>query len=504
MIKITFVYPDFESLGVAYLMAICLKNGYEVDFVYYQAEDISLNKREKNISFQQIAEQIAGTYPHVVAFSCVTDNYQFQKDCAKAVKSILPKVVTIFGGIHVTAVPENVLKSHEVDCIAIGEAEISFPLFLDKCEITDGGLILPSDSIPGIVFKKDGQIIGDFVHGELADLNVLPFPYKKPFYASLKAFSHEYKIMTSRGCPYKCSYCFNSYINEMRGKSIIRRRTVENVIAELLWAKENYSFKYVLFLDDSFTTNKEWLIEFCKQYKERINLPFACIAIPQYIDKEKAEALSRAGCIDMQIGVQSISEQEICQKILHRKSDNKKIAQTIRLLRDAGIIVQVDHMLGVPEDTLEIQEQSVLFYNQFRPNRISVFWLTYYPKTPIIEIALQKGILSEDDVNDINDGVRLTAASSYTGGSMRDPSPYYGIAFLLNYIPLMPKWLVKFLVIKRLYRIFSIRNFLISTAFPRALQSIFNRKDFRGRSNMLRFINKYLRARSITGKIFKG
>ncbi len=495
MAKITFVYPDFESIGVEYLMAICLKGGYLVDFIYYQAEDISLNRKEKKNAFPQIAEKIVNTRPQVVAFSCVTDNYQFQLSCARAVKELRPDIVTIFGGIHITAVPEKVLHNHEVDCVAIGEAEKSFPEFLSQCKINNT-CILPNKPVKGIVYKKDGEIIGRFEEGELADLNSLPFPHKEPVYSSLKALSYEYRIMTSRGCPYSCSYCFNAYLRQLRGRSIIRQRSVDNVIAELLWAKDLYSPQYILFQDDSFTTNKDWIREFCKQYKKRINLPFFCIAIPAYINKEKAEMLSWAGCVDMQIGVQSIAEKEICNKILNRRTSNERIAKVIKILRDAGIIVQVDHMLGIPGDTLQIQEESVLFYNKHRPNRIGVFWLTYYPKTPIIEFAKQQGMLSENDIHNINEGIRLTSENSYTGGSMKNPKPFYAIAFLLNYIPFCPKSLVRFMMSTKLYKIFSIKSFFLSTVLPRVAQSIFCRKDIRGRNNIFRFINKMFHATS--------
>lgn len=321
---------------------------------------------------------------------------------------------------------------------------------------------------------------------------MLPFAHKVHFYAALKAFSRAYHIMTSRGCPYACSYCFNAHLRNLRGRSIIRQRTVDNVIAELLHAKKKYSPKDILFLDDCFTANDKWIFEFCERYRKEINLPFACISIPHYLNREKIKALSLAGCINMQIGIQSL-DKEICNNILHRKSNNAKTAEVIKILRDAGIMVQVDHMLGIPTDTLEIQEKSILFYNEYRPDLVSIFWLTYYPKTPIVDIAKQKGLLSENDVVDIDEGNGLTETTSYSGGSMKDPRLYYGIAFLLNYLPLLPKWLVSFLVRRHLYGIFSTKNFFVSTAFPRAISAcILNRKDFRGRANIIRFVSKVL------------
>ncbi|MCX5716028.1 MAG: radical SAM protein [Candidatus Omnitrophica bacterium] len=397
-------------------------------------------------------------------------------------------VITIFGGIHPTAVPEKVLQNQEVDCVCIGEAERSFFDFL-KIGKGNTAFILPEHPIEGIVFKKEGKIVGEFREGALADLNELPFPHKTPFFLSLKDSCYEYRIMASRGCSYSCSYCFNSYMHQKRGKIVCRRRKVDNVLAELCWARDNYPLKYVMFLDDSFTSDAEWILEFCERYKIEIGLPFACIANPHYMNKKIIRALSSAGCVNIQVGVESLSK-ELCNRVLHRKMSCTEIAQTIDDLRECGIMVQVDHMLGIPGDTVKLQEESILFYSKHKPDLISILWLTYYPRTPIVEIEKQKKLINDNDINNIEEGVYSAKESYLTGGSMANPKPYYSVSLLLNYLPFLPKWLISFLVRTHIYRILRIKNYFVSTALPRAIQSIFNKKDFRGRSHIIRFINK--------------
>lgn len=469
-------------------MAVCLADGHQVDLVYYEAEDTYLGEKAKTVPFQRIAKKIAETQPDIVAFSCVTDNYQYQLGCAKALKEIMPNVITVFGGVHPTAVPEKVLRSSQVDCVAIGEAEKSFSDFLRE-GTRNHAFELPSNAIRGIVFKKDDKLVGELIEGPLADLNRLPFPHKTPFFSSSKDSSHEYRIMTSRGCPFSCSYCFNSSSHELRGKSIVRQRTADNVIDELEWAKSRYSLKHILFVDDSFATNAKWVFEFCDRYRKEIGLPFACTGNPYHMTRQIAEALHSAGCVNMQIGIQSLSE-ELCQKVLRRKSNNGRIAQVIKDLKDIGIMVQADHMLGIPGDTLKLQEESILFYNNSRPDLISVFWLTYYPKTSIVEDAKQEGILTESDVDMIEEGKKLTERSYLTGGSLKNPDPYYGISLLLNYLPVFPKWLVSFLIHTRLYRMLNFDNYLISTVLPRVVRSFLDPRDFRGRTHIIRFVDK--------------
>ncbi len=491
MARITFVYPDFESLGVEYLMAVCYKAGHDVSFVYYEAEDPYLGIT-KNVHYDKIAAEICYTNPDIVAFSCVTDNYQYQLCCAKSLKEQQKHIHTIFGGIHPTAVPEKVLQNDAVDAVAIGEAEHSILELLESSELR-GQFSFPDDPIPGIIFKKSGRIIGNPIEGKLADLDLLPFPYKNPFFSVLKDSLHAYKIITSRGCPYHCSYCFNSSMRKLRGnKVIIRQRSVSNVIAELLLAKNELHVKHIMFMDDSFTTNRAWVKDFCGRYRGEINLPFACVANPRYIDEEIAEALAMAGCLNIQLGIQSLSE-ALCSQVLDRKSSNQEIREAIRHLKHYNIMVQVDHMLGIPGDTLKNQEECVYFYNMHRPNLISIFWLTYYPKTSIVDIAQKRGIITQDDIENIEQGIRLTKESYLMGGSMQNPYPYYSISFLLNWLPLLPRWMVTYSLKSRIYRLLRIKNYFLSTALPRIIQSLLDRRDFRGRSHMLRFICKLLR-----------
>lgn len=494
MARITFVYPDFESLGVEYLMAVCSRAGHDVNFVYYEAEDTYLGIT-KNVPYEKIAAQICHTNPDIVAFSCVTDNYQYQLRCAKSLKEKQRHIYTIFGGIHPTSVPEKTLQHSAVDAVAIGEAEQSL-LELLQASDSRGKFSFPEEPIPGILFKKSGRIIGSLMEGQLADLDSLPFPHKSPFFSVLKDSLHGYLVIASRGCPYHCSYCFNSVMLKLRdNKMIVRRRSIDNVIAELRWAKNELAVKRIVFADDSFTTDKVWIKDFCERYRAEINLPFACIANPHYINEEIAETLAEAGCLNVQLGIQSLSE-TLCSQILDRKSLNREIGEGICHLKRYNIMAQVDHMLGIPDDTMKNQEESIYFYNRYRPNLISVLWLTYYPKTPIVDIAQKKGLITQDDIDNIEQGIRLTKESYLTGGSLQNPSQYYSISFMLNWLPLLPRGAVTCLLKSQAYQLFRIKNYFLSTVLPRIIQSLLNKRDFRGRSHMLRFICKLLKIKS--------
>ena len=490
--RITFVYPDFESLGVGYLMSVCRKAGHDVEYVHYHAEDPYFDTKNRHLSFAAVAQAVTSTKPQVVAFSCVTDNYRYQLQLAARIKGLLPEARTIFGGVHPTAVPQRVLRRPEVDAVAIGEAEISLLGFLKKCSVQAGRLRLPSKPVKGIVFKRSGKTVGRFEEGPMVeDLDSLPFPYKDPLVAVFGEAGVFYSIITSRGCPFKCSYCFNSYCMHGRGGLSLRQRSVDNVIKELLWARSRFAVKYFLFTDDCFTTNTRWLAEFCRRYRQELGLPFWCLTHPLYLNRDKIKMLKLAGCNSITIGVQSLS-QEINTGILHRQSDRKKIAEDIRMLKESGILVQVDHILGIPDDSLELEEEAVRFYSQNKPDILSVFWLTYYPKVAIIDIARDRGLLTDADIERLEEGFKINPGNFHLGGSVRESREYYGISLLLNYVPLLPGFLIRFLVRTRLYRRLGIKNFYLAVALPRFLIGVKNKRDIVGRSNIIRFLHKWL------------
>lgn len=293
--------------------------------------------------------------------------------------------------------------------------------------------------------------------------------------------------MASRGCPYACTFCFNS--STLTDGPPVRRRSQDNVIEELRIAVREHNPKTILFLDDTFTGSKKWLIPFLEQYKAEIGLPFSCITHPSLLDEERIKVLAASGCVNVQVGIQSLSE-ELCKGILKRKGTRERAADTLVLLKKYGISAQVDHMLGVPGDTLEYQEDAIRFFNVHRPDTISIFWLTYYPGTTIINEAENRGILKGEDVSTLKSGNRLKRNSYLMGGDCEDWISFLGASVVLNWLPVLPKPIVNWLITSGFYKRLTIRSFLFSTALPRVIRSLTDRRDVRGRSHLKRALTR--------------
>lgn len=493
MARVVFVYPDFESLGVEYLMSACQVAGQSVDLVFYNAQDTYIGGVEATLDAEKIALEILKKGAEVAAFSCVTDIYRFQLRIAQALKRVAASIVTIFGGVHVTAVPQRVFAEPAVDAVAIGEGDRSFPAWLVKGSRPSGGFSLPPDPVQGITHKRGDQQIGDFSEGEFVGLEILPFPCKEPFLRYLPDAAYVYRIITSRGCPFACSYCYNSQLRKLRGKSMVIQRTVENVIAELVWAKKTIFPSYIWIGDDCLTLRLEWLLEFCRRYLQEVALPFSCVSSPSYLDRERIEALRLAGCNNIQFGVQSLSE-ELCKTVLQRHSENRRIAEVLDLVRGSGMLAKVDHMMGIPGDTLENQEKALRFYAEHPPGLIQLFWLTYYPGTAILSRALSEGILTSLDIEKIERGEPLTKQSYLAGGSMQQSGPFIAIGFVLNWLPLLPQKVIQFLVETKVYRLFRISKFFWGVGLPRALIALLNPADSLGLGHIQRILAKWIGA----------
>ena len=472
-------------MGIEYLMAVCAAEGHSTQLVFYEAGDNGLGRPRTRIDYEEVARRILDTSPEFVGYSCVTDNYQYQLHCAEAVKKLNPQVVNIFGGVHVSATADRVLSQPQVDCVALGEAEKSLPEFLRKAAGRQPAL--PREPMDGIVFKRGSETVGSFEYARGVDLDALPFPDKSAFLPHCPDMEREYKLMTSRGCPYSCSYCFHSCSRE--GKDRFRQRSQEDVIAELKVAVEKYDFTTVTFLDDSFTPNKKWLLRFLTMYKQEIGKPFFCQSIPAHLHDDVITALADAGCVLIEVGVQCLSP-ELSRTVLRRKLDREQVARALTGLKKAGIMIWVDHLLGVPGDTVELEEEAIRFYSRYKPGIIYVFWLTYYPGTAIIDLAKSRGLLNQEEIERINEGRERTDGllPTFHGGSMKDPSPYYGIEMLLNYLPILPSFLVRLLVATRLHRLWRIRSYFLSYVVSRGIITLLKPKYFRGRTHIKRVL----------------
>jgi len=405
--KIGFVYNGTESLGIEYISSYLKSKGHKTQLFFDKAvfsSDIFINSKILanfcNADLR-IIRSILNSDIDVLGFSVFTGNYKWCLKISNIVKKHKKKIKIVFGGVHVSALPRDVLKNKSVDFVIIGEGEFAFN---DLLENINNNKKLSTISNLGLRLK--GKIIINLPRDYIKNLDVLPFPDKEMFYNAEPILKQNpYLIGSSRGCPYNCTYCSNNMYKHLYSQEHlhIRQRSPENVVEELVWAKKKFNIKQVYFTDDVFTFNFDWLKKFARLYKRKVNLPYFCLVHPLLIDNEKAKLLKNSGCYLVGMGVQSGSER-IRKEIYKRFESNEDIKKAMLCLKDNGLKVQIDHIFGSPTEEEIDLANSLNLYEDINPDILLTFWLTYYPKTEIVEIAKSKGELSNESIKEMREG----------------------------------------------------------------------------------------------------
>jgi len=268
--KIAFASIAYESLAISILSAIAKKEGHSVKLLHTPTlfKD-GLTREFKRLARlfsndKELYKQLKAYQPDLIAFSVVTFDYQRALYYAENFKKICPHTKIVFGGIHVSSVPEVVIVNEFIDYIVVGEGEIAFIEIIKHIEKGDS-----SDPIVNTWYRsKDNTIIKGRQIGFIQDLDSLPH-FDNEIWKDVFPVKSYYLTMTSRGCPYNCSYCFNHYFRNLPAEksNYIRRRSVKHVIEELIFYKEKYKIELIEFWDDVFILDKKWLKEFWKLTK---------------------------------------------------------------------------------------------------------------------------------------------------------------------------------------------------------------------------------------------
>ena len=448
--KIVFVGIGVESLAIEFLSSYLKSKGHQVDIVFdptsFATETIHLDKLSQKLDIKnELVQQIIEKKPDFVGFSVFTLNYQRTLKIAKILKKKQPNLPIIFGGIHPTSVPELVIKEKCIDMVCVGEGEEALDELLHHPKST---------KIKNIWFKKDGQIIKNPCRPLIEDLDSLPFPDKDLFYQIYPGFFEDYYTISSRGCPFACTYCGNNVINNVYnglGKRV-RRRSPKNIVDELALAKKKYHPKRITFVDDVFVQDLDWLKEFARLYKKRVNLPYAMLTHPSFLTLDIAKLLVKSGCYFLLFGIQSASE-ETRRNILNRFESNQQISDAAQHCHQAKLPFSIDHIFNIPSEGIEQYKQAVNFYYSLHPSVINAYWLQYFPKTEIINMAIKYKMLKKSDVIKINQGLTNTSLVIGIGAKDSfDPNlTYSNIQLYFMLMPILPNWLNKIIIKKEWY-----------------------------------------------------
>lgn len=370
--------------GIMTLSAVLKERGYRSEVVPTD-EDV-------------ILKRLAAEENAVLGFSTPSALSSTYVGLNRRIKRHRPDVFSVFGGAHPTYFPDLV-EEEGIDGICMGEGEYAM---LDLVSALDRGT--SPRNLENWWIKEDGVIHRNPMRPLIENLDELPLPDRAAFADAISSPNLHAIVMTGRGCPYGCTYCYNHLYRKLyagKGK-LIRRRSVEHVIRELRLLKDQ-GYRFIRFMDDLFTLQPEWVHEFSQRYPREIGLPFTCLVRANSVDEAVVADLKHAGCHRIMMGIESGNER-LRNEVLKRRMSDHEILEAGRIIRASGIRLVTANILAIPGGTLDNDWETVDLNIRVRPSYSSAAILHAFPGTEIHETAESMGLLREDHVAAVSDG----------------------------------------------------------------------------------------------------
>ena len=421
--KITLVSLDHELfvVGVRVLSSCLRKKGHQVQLIFMPKE---IGTSKSDTKFQALySDTVLAELVHLcsdsnlIGFSLMTNQFIQASYVTNYLKKNLACVPVIWGGIHPTVEPEICLEFADIVCLGEGEQAL-----VELVELMEQKA--PYLHVKNLWFKSNGEIIRNPLRLLLQNLDAIPFPdysgednfviakghIVKLTSKKLIAYEGEryrptggdisYPIMTSRGCPFACTYCCNSVYHRLyAGQKHLRWRSASNVIEELRMVQTKIgSISFVIMVDDNLTARTESkLKEFCELYKKEIGLPFFAQVSPLTINDEKMKILLSSGCIKVVMGVETGNE-----RIAHmygRANMHAALHEAISVIEKYRKYMPLppsyQFIIDNPYETIEESIETLqLAVSLPRPWSNPIYSLMLFPGTPLYEKALSDGLIS--------------------------------------------------------------------------------------------------------------
>ncbi len=377
----------YFPMWLAYAAGVLEKDGFDIDLIDAPADNHDLDyvlKRAKDFT------------PDLIVLDTSTPSIYNDIETAGILKDEFPDSFVILVGTHVSALPEETLRSSpKIDAIAVHEYDFTLRELAGTLE-EKGDLA----DVRGICWRREGSVVCNPQRAYIDDLDKIPFVsrvYKKFLkienYFNPNALYPMVTITASRGCPFPCTFCV--YPQTMMGQGF-RLRSVENVVAEMEYIEENFpQAKAIFFEDDTFTVNKKRCRELSELIiKKGLRISWTTNARVG-LDFDTMSIMKKAGCRQFCVGFESGS-----QKILDNMKKKTHIEDMERFMKDAkraGILIHGCFMVGLPGETNETMQETLALAKRLTPDTMQIYPVMIYPGTKAYEWYKEKGLISVDD-----------------------------------------------------------------------------------------------------------
>lgn len=411
--------PVYPPLGLGYLAAVLLKEGYEVEMLDMEAGRVSRGDFKKWLRQEQ---------PQLVGFTCTTPLYDEVLKLSKIVKEEIGRVVCC-GGIHPTVLAEDMFKGGDIDFVIRGEGEETLLELADILK-KDGR---PEDC-PGLVFRKDGRIFFSRPRALISDLDSIPFPshqllHRFGYFYPDSRYKKCFPIITSRGCGGECTFCCSQSIFTRK----FRYRQAVKVVEEIGFLKEKFGAQEIHIWDDNFTLLKRRVFEIRDELKKRrIHISFAFpngLRVDQ-VDESVLAVLKEMGTYSVSFGVESGSQKILDQ--VRKGIKIEEIKEAFRLSRSLGLETWAFFIIGLPGEDISTIKETISLARDISPDIAKFHILKPFPGSAAYTELLAGGLI--DDLNYEHFGIHTGPIHHLPGLSREEMSHWHKICYRSFYL----------------------------------------------------------------------
>ena len=368
-------------LGLLYIAAYLEKNTtHKVEILDTQVEEMD---------YRVLKDVITQKKPAVVGITAMTFTLLDVIKVAHIVKSVDERIRVVLGGPHVNIYPYESINLPCIDFLVLGEGEVAFTELVEH--ITN---INKLKEVKGLVFKINGNIINTGIRELMDNLDELPFPARHltPYMKYSSALAKRMPIttmITSRGCPYKCTFCDRPHLGKR-----FRARTAQNVVDEMEECVKMGINEFLIY-DDTFTVNKRRVIAICDEIiRRRLDIGWDIRARIDTVDKKMLEKLKEANCERIHYGVEAGTDSIL--SVLRKGITVAQAKNIFNLTKEVGISTLAYFMFGSPTETRHDILQTIELAKELHPDYVHFSILIPFPSTPLYKDGLEKGIFKND------------------------------------------------------------------------------------------------------------
>jgi anaerobic magnesium-protoporphyrin IX monomethyl ester cyclase len=372
-------------LGLMSIGAALKKAGHRVRLV--DALALQLN-------IEQTAKAITDQSPEVVGFTAYSMSVFNAARLARRVKEMNRRILTIIGGPHLTAVPEDTMRRYpSFDVGVIGEGEVSIVELVEAADDT------VRRNIKGLIVRNGEELHTNERRPLIADLDCLPLPA----WELLTGFPHKYPlkriryrhhpvadVCTSRGCPYSCTFCDKAVFG-----SLFRTFSVQYVVAAIDRLRQLFGVREIMFKDDLIMLRRERMMRLCERLLEKDwGLTWTCMGRADRVDPELLRLMKRAGCWQISYGIES-GNQHLLNSV-SKSLSLEKVEYALQITKAAGLSPRGFFILGLPFETEQTIRQTIDFAKHSSLEDVNVALLTPFPGTRLYAEARKYGRFDGD------------------------------------------------------------------------------------------------------------